>query len=470
MIEVLNLDRARLCSLTEQVFVAIRDAISAGKIRPGARLPATRELAREAGIGRNTVLNAYDELRRQGVIASRRGSGNFVASPGSWIHPKPAQRAASPSPFLSHRAEDPKVVEVSWNKNPPMRAWSRAMRSSVRVVSHSVPDAREVLSQYLAVRGIDCSPDHVFVTANTRQALDLSLRSMSVMQREILLEDPGSTMTQTLALLTRMKPVALPVDSSGANIAAALRTSPSPLAAYVSPAHQNPLGVVMTAERREALLLWAELGNGWIIEDDTAATLRRPQETPLYSRSGRVLHIGTLAYPLAPLSVLSYVVAPDLLVPRIAALSAALGVAPSSCEQFAVAQLLLSRTYQRGLDALRSAAEQRHRAIARACARELLWFVARAGGSETGERAVLWLQQSYDAHAVVRVLRGRGMATDPLQELALMPVRDAIVVHFDSVRTEEIDGVVRQIANLVRDSQAGCLREEAPLYRTAVRS
>jgi GntR family transcriptional regulator/MocR family aminotransferase len=56
----------------------LRQAIAAGKLPRGARLPSTREMARKLGVSRNTVLAAYDELASEGVIAGRIGSGTIV--------------------------------------------------------------------------------------------------------------------------------------------------------------------------------------------------------------------------------------------------------------------------------------------------------------------------------------------------------------------------------------------------------
>ena len=447
VLDLLHLDRARSCSLTDQIYVAIRDGIASGKLSPGMRLPASRQLARAARVARNTVLNAYDELRRQGVVVSRRGSGTVISATIS------ARLAADARSAAKVRPVRPPAPEPVRHRTLPARSWDRAMHSSLSVVvkSHgNLRPVREALAEYLAVRGIRCSADHLFLLGARNAAIDLSLRAIAGTQTEILLESPGSDAVQALALLNHMTPLPMPVDSLGANLASALRESRAPHAVYVTPAHQDPLGVVMNAERREALTLWADLATAWVIEDDMPAGLRVKHDPPLYTSDGRTLHLGTLGYALAPFTAMSYLVVPDALVDRVAQIASLAGLEAPAAEQLAVRQLILSRSYQRSLDAARAAAEERHATFMRECEQHLLWFVARVMGAETGERAVLWLQNEFDPVSIAATLRAHDIAVERLQQLALSPVRDALVVRLDRLRTSDFAGLIRRIASIVR--------------------
>lgn len=426
---LLQLDRRRPRSLPEQIFVSLRDAIALGRIRAGERLPGTRELAQAAGVSRNTVLHAYEELRRQAIVDSCVGSGTVVGKGAAkGIEPQ-GERPGGSGPL-------------------PARKWARAIRSAF---TKPAADLREVLADYLAVRGIICRPRHIIITSNPQQSRDLALRAVSLLRREMFVEDPAGDDVRKMCALASMIAVRLPVDLSGANIAAALRESSTVAAAYVTPAHQNPLGVALASDRREALLQWASRVSAWIVEDEVPATLRRLQERPMYATSGRILNIGTLGYPLSPFSRLSYLIVPDALQERLADMEITLGAQASVCEQATVRRLLLSRTYQRTLHAMRCEAEERHRVIATTAARELMWFVTRVAGTETGERAVIWLHDRYDASCIARRLRKHRIAAQPLQAYSVAPVRDAIVLRLDAVRTEHLSPVLLRVSQLVRE-------------------
>jgi GntR family transcriptional regulator/MocR family aminotransferase len=360
----------------------------------------------------------------------------------------------------------------------------RAMQSSLATISRSADlrVVREAFSEFLAIRGVRCTAENIFLTANPRQSIDVCFRAVAATGQHVFLEDPGTRAVQAAAVVNGLTPALLPVDALGANIAAALREVPDARAAYVTPAHQNPLGVVMSEERHRALIAWADAANAWIIEDDSPATLRRQQALSLYTREGRVLHTGTLAHAMEPFTSLSYVVTPDSLVHRFAEVASLTGTEAAVAEQLAARQLILSRSYQRSVEVARDAAERRAAIIARACDDHLLWFVARAMGAETGERIVLWLQHGFDVVAIADLLRSNGVHADRLRQFSLSPVRDALVLRLEAVRTEKLAELIRGIASAVRDAHGdvvappaevpeGCLYEaEAPSRFTAVRS
>ena len=472
VIAFLKVDPQLPCTLTDQVCVAIRDGIASGALSPGMRMPSTRELAQMTGLARNTILNAYDELRRQGILAARRGSGTVIAAATALAPTAAAKKPAS-------RSEMPKTA-LPHAPALPYRSWHRAMRSSLQTMakrSDHARAAREAMANYFAVRGIRCAPDNILFAPSPRQSIDLALRTIAATQRVVLIEDPGIVFVQKLVLQNHLTPAPLPIDSLGANIAAGLRDLREAHAAYVTPSHQHPLGIVMADERREALAVWADLANAWIIEDDIAATLRQKHSPPLYSTSGRTIHLGTFAYATLPLSMMSYVVVPDALVERASELSAILGIEVPVAEQLAMRQLILSRSYQRSLEAARAEAAQRHEIVTLACERHLLWFAARVTGSETGERAVLWLQHPFDPVMTAGRLREHGLPVDRLQEYAMAPVRDALVLRLERIRTEDIEDAIRRIGTIVRETAGengmlpGCLpKSEAPRYSESIRS
>ncbi|MBX6751457.1 MAG: PLP-dependent aminotransferase family protein, partial [Micromonosporaceae bacterium] len=256
---------------------ALREAIDSGRLPAGTRLPSTRALAADLGLSRGVVVGAYEQLVAEGRLLARPGSGTVVASvPEPAALPRPA---AVPGP-LGPAPLRPGVPDLGLF---PRAAWRRAYDQAVRTVPDhlldygdpcGVADLRRELAAYLGrVRGARVTADQIVVTTGAAQAMTLLATVLSGQGvTRIGLEDPGSRAVGEQFATNGLAVVPVPVDAEGIDVDALARTGVS--AVFVTPAHQFPLGMVLSPRRRAALVAWARRTGGLVVEDGVAAAVR----------------------------------------------------------------------------------------------------------------------------------------------------------------------------------------------------
>ncbi|UPG92437.1 PLP-dependent aminotransferase family protein [Luteibacter aegosomatissinici] len=375
----IRIDRGARQSLSAQIADGIRAAIRDGSLLPGTRLPSWNDLAAQLGVARGTVRMAYEELADGQFVVPSGAAGTRVARgiPARRPEPDPIRGRASFGSFpVGATSALPFQVGVPAADLFPQALWSRLLGQAAReVASHAVdypdprgePGLRAEIAGYLAVaRSLPCRPSQVFITHGYAGALSAILRVLRAQGADAWFEEPGYPFARTALGWAGLRPVAVPVDAAGIDVAAGRALAPHAALALVTPGQQAPTGAAMSLERRLALLDWAHAGERWIIEDDYLGELqlaRRAAPALASMDPHRVIHVGTFSKTIAPGIRMGYLVVPEALVTPLQEVVGTLEPAPPPLMQHAVAGFLHGGHYLRHLRRMKRAYASRRDAI-----------------------------------------------------------------------------------------------------------
>jgi len=326
-----------------QLYRGLRRLIEMRVVAHGTQLPATRALATDLGLGRNTVIAAYDQLALEGFITTRPGAPPLVRDLPV-VAPVPRPRPQGEGHGLSNRGRlmgaqpfhlgEPGVAAFHPGLPDigefPFNTWARLLTRRARharadlVGSYHVtgyPDLREAIARYLtASRGVACEAAQVIVTNGAQAAFDLLARVLLDPGDTLFMEEPGyyGAASAFVAAGARLAP--LRVGNAGWQIEPPHGSTPR--AIFVTPSCQHPLGLTMSMGQRLDLIRMAEAWDAWIIEDDYDSEYRFPGQ-PIPALQGvatgdRTVFVGTFAKILFPAMRLGYMVVPTRILDAVA--------------------------------------------------------------------------------------------------------------------------------------------------------
>lgn len=437
-----------------QLYEVLRQAILSRRLRPGQRLPPTRELADTLGISRTTVLLAFDHLFSEGYIIGKTGSGTFVsATIPEHLLQMPAQMPATPATGATARLSErgkhicstssgnarrqqenlrPFRPGIPGLREFPYDIWTRILTRQMRSLHYETfgysdpagyQPLREAIAGYLRIaRAVNCEMEQVIIVNGSQQALDLIARVLLDPGEAAWVEDPGYGGAKEALSAAGIRLAAVPVDANGLVVAEGSRRHPEARLAYVTPSHQYPLGVTMSLPRRLELLEWAARADAWIIEDDYDSEYRyagRPiSSLQGLDRQGRVIYLGTFSKVLFPALRLGYLVVPPGLVD---ACIAAKAVSDRNCpliEQAVAASFITEGHFGRHLRRMRLLYQSRQEALLEA-GRKHLGGLLEMAPAETGLHLIGWLPDDADDRLVAARAEQAGIQAPALSVYSL---------------------------------------------------
>lgn len=352
----------RAWSRQRVIHACLRSAIIGGSLASGTRLLASRALASELGIARNTVLYAYDQLATEGLI-SATPRGTVVAplaiprstkAASSPLNAAPPRGSGSlPSSVTEARAFAPGVPALD---SFPIPTWRRAVDRAWRSLSHAelnyteaagLLPLRQEISAYLgASRGVRCDASQVFVTSGTQSSLELCARTFANAGDTVWIENPGYMGALAAFRAAQLRTIGIAVDTGGINPSDQDWRQHQPKLIYASPSHQYPTGTVLGMQRRLDLIGRAKAAGALIIEDDYDSEFRY-EGPPLPAMQGLtddapVIYLGTFSKTLFPAIRTGYMVVPSNLVEPLRAMAAHMSPHGRAADQLALADLLRS--------------------------------------------------------------------------------------------------------------------------------
>jgi len=461
--------------VAHRIIAAIKQRIHDGEYRPGDRLPSSRALAIEWGVSRTTVTAAYGQLIAEGYLLNRPGARAVVAR-GLAAMPVPEVAVAvgtralsdfaerllalpAPARFQTYRVADLRYGDLS-GADFPMLAWRRALnRASLRRAErlrYSDPQGwaplRTALQSYLwRARGINCTPEQIIVVNGSQQGLDLCARLLLDPGGSFVMEDPGYVLARHAFAASGGVIVPVAVDREG------IRTEGLPAArlAYVTPSHQYPLGSVLSAARRRALLDWAAEAGAMIVEDDYDGEYRHgvaPIPPLQASAPDRVIYLGTVSKTLSPTLRLGYLVVPLDLCRLFAEAKRLTDRHTPLLEQEALAEFLASGGYERHVRSIRRRNAERRAALLQALAAECGPRLT-VTGADTGLHVVAWLNgvPAERETAIVEAARAAGIGLYPIGPLYAFaedrPAEAGFVVGYAAL---DVDAIRRGVAGVAK--------------------
>jgi GntR family transcriptional regulator/MocR family aminotransferase len=475
--------------LHRQLYDAIRQAIVAGRLRPGVRLPSTRALAEQLNVSRNPAMNAFEQLLAEGYIVGRAGSGTYVAD-----HLPERATAARKRPIVSTPATPPAASRAArsvtltailcpFRRGPetaappaafrlgapdsehfPFETWGRLLTRRWNRSAHDLladtgalgyAPLRHAVCDYVSTaRGVQCTPEQVLIVAGTQQALSLTAQVLLDPGQTAWMEDPGYPGAHGALIAAGVKVAPVPVDEEGFDVATALRHAPDARLAVVTPAHQMPMGVPLHPRRRVELLDWARQADAWIFEDDYDSEYRYTGR-PLPALQGepggadRVIYCGTFSKVLSPALRLAYVVVPPALVEPFATAKAFADVHCPPLEQAVLTDFITQGHFARHVRRTRVLYARRQALLLRHAARELAGLL-NVRPMDAGMHVLGYLLTGADDQEVSRRLRAANVNAMPLSNLAIAAkLPPALILGYAGVPDKEILAAVRRMRDVL---------------------
>jgi GntR family transcriptional regulator/MocR family aminotransferase len=452
---LVELERDNELPLHEQVERSIREGIQAGRLAAGTSLPSSRALARELGISRGVVTEAYSQLAAEGYLLTRQGARVRVARTVRTSEARPPARSMLPTfPYYFH----PGLPDLA---GFPRDRWLRSLRAAWRRAPidavgypdpRGVPALRQALAGYLGrVRGVAAEPEQTLICTGFAQAFSLLCRWLAERGVErVALEDPGWHPHRLIVEQAGLEVVPIPVDADGIRVDALETTAAS--AVVVTPAHQFPTGAVLSRERRAALIEWAEDGERLIVEDDFDAEYRY-DGTGLGALQGlapdRVAYVGSASKRLTPGMRLGWALLPSWLAWSLIQAKAVEDGGSEAIGQLALHDFIERGEFDRHIRRMRLRYQHRREALLEALDRQLP--EARVSAGAAGLYELVELPQGIDEAALVAAAGECGVGLQGLALHRFDPVGPpGLVLGFGCLAEPAIDRGVRLLADAWR--------------------
>jgi GntR family transcriptional regulator / MocR family aminotransferase len=489
LVPPVSFDRHHRTPIYCQLYEWFRAAIIDGQLRPGQRVPSTRNLAVELQVSRIPVLNAYEQLRTEGYLETVIGAGTRVARSIAAEAIKPSAAKARRSGSRDVRGLAPRRLSVrgadftgtkpqlwlprfgAFRVNLPaldhfpINVWAKLVARHSRNLSKPIMaygdtmgylPLRDAITEYLGtVRAVRCDASQILVTTGSQQGLQIAAQALLDSRDEVCVEEPGYPGAH-LALMTagaRIVPVA--VDHEGINVDEMIRNAPNARAVYITPSHQYPLGMTLSANRRIRLLNWAANSGAWIIEDDYDSEYRFASR-PIGSLQGmdadaRVIYVGTFSKVMFPALRLGYVVVPKDLVAAFSGVLDAAGIFSSPLYQTVLTDFIREGHLARHIRRMRLLYLDRRKALVKAV-RMQLGERLEVVGAEAGMHLAALLPPNTNDVALARSAGEKGVSAMPLSTCYLSPpARGGLILGYGGASVHQIHDGVRKLKACMRN-------------------
>ncbi len=455
----LLIDRALSVPITTQLTQQLREAILCGKIAAGQKMPPTRQHAKELGISRNSVIQAYEQLIAEGYLNSAMGSGTYAASiDASESYPKKSAKADD-----KHAGDEASQDVIVFDPaNPdlsvfPKALWAKTLKEACFDAQpddfgYTNPGGHPALIKAIAdylyrAKGIFCAHERIFIVPGTSAGIEMTSRLLYKPGACAVTEDPCLNFARHAIQKSGLRVV--PVESDASGICTGLLPDTENLQLiYVASSHQYPLGGVLPASRRIALLEYAQRQDAFVIEDDYDSEFRyrgEPIQSLWHLDCERVIHLGSLSNVFSPSLRIAYMILPSLLAGRAKEHVNSLNIWTGAIEQIGIARLMETKQLDRHVFQMKKRYDAKRK--------HLIACLNAAFGADiviSGDNAGLYLMVTLPrrlTHEDFAAFESIGIDADYVEDYALIKGKheNQLVLGFGNLSMEKIEEGVRRL-------------------------
>lgn len=365
----------------------IGNGIHNGTYRPGEKLPSVRRLHKKLNLSISTVYQAYVELESTGLIEARPKSGYYVRAVGlkklrppdfdpSPVSPRKVELDAMVNSVLKN-INDPEMLPLSSSATAaellPLKQLSAILKgiSAKKIASllnYSLTEGRPELRRQIALRSLGLSggisPEDIIITSGCMEAVSLCLRAVLKPGDTIAIESPTHfgflQFFKEMGLMVAEVPTHPQDGIEPDELEKIIRKNPSVRACLLMPNFHNPLGVLMSGERKKALVRLLNRLEIPLIEDDICGEMfydgdQRPCLMKSFDRKELVMTCSSFSKTLAPGLRTGWVIPGKRFKDQIRRLKAGTTVCTSTLDQYVISTFLSESAFERHLRSLRGA-------------------------------------------------------------------------------------------------------------------
>ena len=481
-----DLDRCPDEPIHRRIYLSIRRDIIDGLLTPGTHLPSTRQLSSDLRVARGTVVIAYDQLRVEGYVESEVGAGTRVAAhvPDLCMRAEMGaqpRRRISETRRVSRRARaavdefDRGPLDVGAARAPrafrstppaidvfPVDTWTRIAsrqwrRATTKDLSYGDPmgflPLRRVIADYVrSTRGVRCNAEQILIVGGAQQGMDIAARALTEPGDAVWMEDPGYFGIRGVLRSAGARVVSVGVDFEGMDVSEGKRLAHGARMAFVTPTHQMPLSVPMSANRRAELLAWAAEADAWIFEDDYNSDFQyatRPTAALHASdRDGRVVFCGTFSKSLFPGLRIAYLVVPESVVREFKAIRFFSDIQQSHIDQATLCEFIADGHYERHIRRLRSIYQGRRDLLFDGLGQCAPWLEPTR--YDSGRELTVWLNPRLSDVEVANAAASVGVTVMPLTPwVAAHRLAPSLRLGYSGIDEEDIRVGVSRLAEVL---------------------
>ncbi len=454
---LIKLEKSTNTPLYEQIYDQIRRDITDGKLPVGMKLPSKRKLGDFLAVSQTTIEQAYSQLAAEGFISSQTRKGFYVQAIEELAYVQPLQ--------LLEEVLEEKVKTIKFDFSPgkidtesfPFTQWRKYAKDVIDESSkdllllghpHGDLELRQEIARYLYhSRGVDCTPEQVIVGSGTEQLMPLVIRILGT-EAAYAIEDPGYPLTHHVFFHNNREAIPIAVDEEGMDVRSLQHSGAT--VAYVTPSHQFPTGIVLTAARRTALLNWASSGDDhFIIEDDYDSEFRytgRPiPSLQGMDKGGNVIYLSTFSKSLMPSLRIAYMVLPPMLLNRYEKAFIHYSATVPRLDQHILARFMAGGHFSRHLNRMRKVYKRKLQVLTE----ELLSYAPYVSfsGDEAGMHIILTVHTATNEKALTELASRASIRVYGLNDYRTDPVagEPSFLLGFAGLSTESIKQAVEDL-------------------------